>query len=215
MMPQTTILYPLIEEEYSLRSQGLEWYKKIKECMEKLYKKPREVAFIDVLEELNMTEDDYMFAIRSKLKLPKLYLRRGSLDVGTNAYNRDLLCLFEANMDIQFILDEFAVAAYIVNYMSKSESGLSKLLRQAVEDTKNGNLTIRQRLQKFSNLCLNSSVLGSQEAVYLCLSMPLSKFSRDVVFISTGPRDSRVRMLKSKAALEKMDEDDRNIAVVV
>lgn len=213
MMPQTAILYPLREDENTLRSQGLEWYKKIKECMETLYKKPREVSFADVLDELEMDEDKYMFAIRSKLKLPKLYLERGSFDVATNAYNRDILCLFESNMDIQFVLDEFAVAAYIVNYMGKSEAGLSKLLRQAVEDTNNGNLSIRKRLQMFSNLCLNSTVLGSQEATYLCLSMPLSKFSRDVVFISTGPRESRVRMMKSKAALEKMDADDRNIAV--
>lgn len=213
MMPQTSILYPLKEEEYPLRSQGLEWYKKIKECMEKLYKKPRDVSFADVLDELGLDEEKYMFAIRSKIKLPKLYLKRGSLDVSTNAYNRDLLCLFEANMDIQFILDQFAVAAYIVNYMSKSEAGISKLLRQAVEDTKNGNLSIRQRLQLFANLCLNSTIMGSQEAVYLCLSMPLSKFSREVVFISTGPRESRVRMMKSKAALEKMDENDRNIFV--
>lgn len=63
------------------------------------------------------------------------------MDVGTNAYNSDILHMFESNMDIQFILNDFAVAAYIVNYISKVDSDLSKLLRQAVAETKAGNDT--------------------------------------------------------------------------
>lgn len=43
--------------------------------------------------------------------------------------------------------------------------------------------------------------------------MPLSKSTRDVVFINTGPRESRVRMLKSVKDLEKMKADDQNFVV--
>lgn len=213
MMPETKILYPLEPTEVPKEAEGKKNFKKIQKLMKKLWKKPREVSFDDVLAELEMTENEYMFAVRCKVKSAKLYLKRGSLDVGTNAYNKDILCLFESNMDIQFVMDEFAVAAYIVNYISKSESGLSKLLRQAVADANAGNLDLRQKFRKISNVFINGSLLSAQEAVYLCLSMPLSKFSRDVVFINTGPIDSRVRMMKSKAELEEMDKDDSNIAV--
>lgn len=43
--------------------------------------------------------------------------------------------------------------------------------------------------------------------------MPLSKFSRETVFINTGPIDSRVHMMKSKAELKKMNESDTNITL--
>ena len=37
--------------------------------------------------------------------------------------------LHQANQDIQFISDEYAVAEYICNYLTKNESGISGLLK--------------------------------------------------------------------------------------
>lgn len=101
-----------------------------------------------------------------------------------------------------------------MNYIAKCESGVSKLLRQAVIDSDNGNLDLRQKFRKISNVFINASSLSAQEALYHCLSMPLSKFSRDCIFINTGPIDSRVRMMKSKAELEQLDEDSTDIVVM-
>lgn len=181
--------------------------------MESLYKNPKEMTFDEVLAELKLTESDYIDAIRSSVKSPKIFLKRGSLDVGINVYNPDILSLWEANIDVQYITDELAVAVYMVNYISKSEAGLSKLLRQAVADTRAGNLSLRESFRKISNVFPNGTLLSAQEAVYLDLSMPLSKFSREVVFINTGPIDSRVHMMKSKADLKKMDVGDTNVTV--
>ncbi|XP_031629676.1 uncharacterized protein LOC116344956 [Contarinia nasturtii] len=220
MMPETKIFYPLEPHEREKINQrfieGKEYYKAIQKFMEDLYKNPREISFVDALNELNMTEDCYYYAIRTTLKSARIFLKRGSMDVGVNAYNPDILKLWEANIDVQFILDEFAVAAYMLNYINKIDAGLSKLLRQAVSDADAGNLSLRQRFQKISNIFVNGTILSAQEAVYLNLSMPLSKFSRDVVFINTGPIDSRVHMMKSKNELEKLKEanpNDENVTV--
>lgn len=110
MMPETKILMPLEPSELQLKSQGRKDYKKkIQKLMRKIWKDKREVSFEEVLAELRMTQEEYEFIIRCTLKSLKIFLKRGSLDVGTNAYNRDVLCLFESNMDIQFVLDEFAL----------------------------------------------------------------------------------------------------------
>lgn len=135
VMNETRILHPLYENEEIHRENGMKNYDKIKMRMNELFKKPQEITFNDILGELKLSENEYIFAIRCTLKVSKVYLQRGSMDVGINAYNKDILNIFESNMDIQFILNEFAVAAYIVNYISKVDSGLTKLLRQAVADT--------------------------------------------------------------------------------
>ena len=42
-------------------------------------------------------------------------------------------------MDIQFVLDVYACAVYIANYISKAQKGMSELLRQACKEAKKGN----------------------------------------------------------------------------
>ena len=39
-------------------------------------------------------------------------------------------------MDIQFILDPYACAVYILSYITKAQRGMSKLLRKACEEAK-------------------------------------------------------------------------------
>lgn len=124
MMPETMILYSLdIEERVKSNKKfvvGKLNYEIIRKFMNELYKHPRDITFEQALVELKMSQADYIYAIKTSLKSAKIFLKRGSMDVGINGYHRDILNLWEANMDIQFVLDEFAVAAYILNYMNKS-----------------------------------------------------------------------------------------------
>lgn len=145
MMRETRILHPLEEADESNRDIANKNAKLIATKMKALFDKPEEIEFDDMLDELDLSEVECIFAIRSTLKKSRVYLKRLSTEVGINAYNEDILRMFESNMDIQFILNEFAVASYIVNYISKADSNLSKLLRQAVAETDAGNTTIRER----------------------------------------------------------------------
>lgn len=192
MMRETRIIHRLSPEE-SINAEkqittGKSNFDAIKKLIESLHKKPREISFDEALEELNLTEDQYIYAIRCSIKQIKVFLKRGSSDVGVNSYNREILCFWEANIDVQFIIDEYAVAVYMNNYINKSEGGMSKLLRQAVADTRAGNLDLRKRFRKISNVFINGSLLSAQEAVYLNLSVPMARFSHEVIFINRADR---------------------------
>ena len=50
-------------------------------------------------------------------------------------------------MDIQYVLDVYACAVYIVNCISKGQKGTSELLRQACSETRKGNHNINSKLE--------------------------------------------------------------------
>ncbi|CAB4042084.1 Hypothetical predicted protein, partial [Paramuricea clavata] len=51
-------------------------------------------------------------------------------------YNVDLLKAWRANMDIQYVLDPYACAVYILSCITKGQRGMSKLLEKASEEAK-------------------------------------------------------------------------------
>lgn len=117
-------------------------------------------------------------------------------------------------MDIQFVLDEYAVASYVINYVSKVEGGMSKMLREAVKDTReNKNMDHRARMRHISNVLSNGALMSAQEAAYMNLSLPLVRNSRSTIFINTNPIDERVRMTKLEADLEELADDDTEIVM--
>ena len=42
-------------------------------------------------------------------------------------------------MDIQYVLDPYACATYILSYITKGQRGMSRLLEKASEEAKSGN----------------------------------------------------------------------------
>lgn len=92
-------------------------------------------------------------------------------------------------MDIQFILDAYACATYIVSYISKGQRGMSNLLRHACEEARQNDSDIRQQVRRIGNKFLSHVEIGAQEAVYLVLQIPLRHTSRSVTFINTAPVD--------------------------
>ena len=80
--------------------------------------------------------------------------KRSPSEIRINCYNPHLLKAWRANMDIQFVLDPYACSVYILSYITKGQRGMSKLLRKACEEEKEGNKNIaskvRQRYQKIS-----------------------------------------------------------------
>lgn len=181
--------------------------------MNYFYKKHELMSISDILKKLHMTEIQYMLAIRSSLNQTRVFLKRNSLEVGINCYNKDILHLFESNMDIQFVLEEYVLASYIINYISKVESGMSKLLRNAAKEIEMGNntRTLRDKMRKICNIFLNSNLMPAQEAAYCVFSLSLSKSSRRVIFINTAPQNEHVLMLKSKYLLQQLEPDSVDV----
>lgn len=206
VMKKTMILDPLDENEKAPKS-----YESINKLMNIFYNdKNTLLSFEKILSELDMTEEEYILAIRSTHKRPQIFLKRSSLEVGINAYNKDILHLWEANVDLQFILDEYALMSYVTNYISKSFDGLAKVLREAAEDCSNEYLNPREKLKKITNVFLNCNLMSAQEAAYHVLSRPLCKKSRKCIYINTNPIDERVIILKVNNALKDLMKSSPN-----
>eukprot|EP00105_Crassostrea_gigas_P014661 XP_011431404.1 PREDICTED: uncharacterized protein LOC105331065 [Crassostrea gigas] len=160
---------------------------------------------------LKISEEDYIKCIRSSLRGPKVFLKRNLCDMRVNSYNSVVLDAWKANIDIQYILDPYACAMYIVSYISKSQRGMSDLLNRAAKEAREGNLDIKRQVRHIGNHFLNSVEVGAQEAAYLVLQMPMTKASRDVVFINTSPSDDRVILIKTDAELEKLTPNSTDV----
>ena len=100
---------------------------------------------------------------------------------------------------------------YIVSYISKSQRGMSNLLHAAAKEARNGNLDIKRQVRHIGNVFSNSVEVSAQEAVYLVLQMPLTKSTRDVVFINTSTSDKRVQLLKPKSVLDELPANSTDI----
>ena len=110
-------------------------------------------------------------------------------------------------MDIQFVLDVYACAMYIVSYVSKAQKGMSHLLQRACEEARESNSSIMQQVRDIGNKFLNSVEISAQEAVYIVLQLPVRKSSRQVIFINTTPPEERVQLLKPMNEIQEMDDD--------
>ena len=208
-MPSNVILEPvdsvnneIYDEIYNCIKQSLcEIEKSSKYGTIKL----EDITFEMFLNQINLTLDEYTFAIRTQLKNPKVFLKRDLKDIRVNGYNVEILKLHRANIDIQFILDPYSCVQYILNYLNKPDRGMSKLLREAAEEVKAGNLSIQHRLRIIGDRYLKATEISAQEAVYHLLSMDLSRCSRAHTFINTGEPSERNRMVKSEKELKELD----------
>ena len=210
-MKSTSILYPLGNDmsETEIRKHKEIWQDISKHLND--MKEGEEITFDQLLINLNVTEQNYYLAIRSGLNSPTLFLKRNPNELRVNNYNSACLSAWRANMDIQFVLDVYACAMYIVSNISKTQKGMSQLLQRACDEARDGNSSIKQQVRDIGNKFLNSVGISAREAVYIALQLPMRKSSREVIFIPTAPPDERVQLLKSMNEIEEMDDDSEEI----
>ncbi|GFT44893.1 ATP-dependent DNA helicase [Trichonephila clavipes] len=114
---RTRILLPLILEH---EQRDSEKFKRVRELLTQLEQKDvsmRGTTFKEFLEHLNMSYEEYLLALRSGINRSTVVLKR------------------TVN---EFVLDEYAVVAYLVDYVNKPGRGLSKILRNCIEATAKG-----------------------------------------------------------------------------
>ncbi|XP_065931772.1 uncharacterized protein [Magallana gigas] len=213
-MPKTTILLPLDQNELDGNPDVEKNYLKICEVLNEIKLDQSGchfTSFENFLSKLNMSEEMYKIAIRSSLKTPKVFLERKVSEIRINAYNQTLLKAWEANLDVQYILDGYACAAYIVSYISKSQRGMSNLLHEACEEARKGNFTLKQQVRQIGNKFLTHVEISAQEAAYILLQMPMRSSSRSVVFINTSEQGKRTFLLKPVEILQDMPGESTNI----
>ena len=205
------ILYPLDDDMFpAVVKSSKELWKTMKNKLNDL-KEGKDITFDQLLTELDVSERQYILAIRSSLNTPTIFLKRSPNELRINNYNPTCLRAWRANIDIQYVLDVYACAMYIVSYISKAQKGMSELLRKAVQEAKEGNTNIKQQVRDVGNKFLNSVEISAQEAVYVVLQLPMRKASRSVIFINTSPPTERIELLKPLSEIENLSDDCEEI----
>ncbi|KAI4899975.1 hypothetical protein NFI96_003455, partial [Prochilodus magdalenae] len=168
----------------------------------------------DLFASMGINQELFEAAYIRMTKKTTFVLKRKPCDVWVNQYNRELLRCWNANMDIQFVVDAYSCIVYIISYISKAEREIGLLLsRTQKEATEQGNLDAKQALRKLGSVFLHNREVSAQESVYRLTNMTLKEASRKVQFIPTG--DNVVRMslplhiIQTRAEYD--DNDNQNI----
>jgi hypothetical protein len=131
-------------------------------------------------------------------------MKREVKDIFTNGYNKNIMRLHQANHDFQMVIDAYACAQYVCGYLTKKESGISKLLQAVNEEC--DSLKQMERLNKLAAILDKHREVSVQEAVYRLLSLPMTKSSPKVKFISTIHPNFRDGLLKGN--MESLSENE-------
>ena len=167
-MRKTEIIQPYSGDDHLVYE---EYYKTVQEHLCKLEK---DITFDEFLHEVGLSEDDYMKAVQSSIKTEKVFLKRKPVESRINPYMKDLLGVWKANHDIQYVLDAYACAMYIVSYINKSAKGMSTLMAEACKEARKGNKTLKESVRHIGNRFLNAAEVSAQEAAYLILQLNMS-----------------------------------------
>ena len=125
-------------------------------------------------------------------------------EIFINSYNIEWLRAWNANLDIQIVLDYFAVITYVTDYYSKDDTGTMEVIKSALEQAKSDDL--KEKMKIVSNAFLTHRQMGEAEAIYkLIPSMTLKHSNVTCQWVSLGRKEER-----SKRWMRASDEDSKS-----
>lgn len=80
------------------------------------------------LDYLEISEEDYILAIRTSIGKPTLFLKRKFWEMSINGYGRHMSELWNANTDVQIVLQHYEAVTYICCYLTKLQKGVCELM---------------------------------------------------------------------------------------
>ena len=167
-------------------------YDKEKESIDE-YKKNKAKRIKAVCKLAGVEYKEYLKALSTTKSGNKIILSRDIDETYINPYNVEWLRSWDGNMDIQFVLDYFAVVTYVTEYYLKPDSGTMEVLNAAVKQCDSSNL--KERMKAAANKFLSHRQIGEAEAIYrLIPSMTLAYSSITCQWVATGKKASMKRI---------------------
>ena len=99
---------------------------------------------------------------------------------------------------------QYGCAQYVIGYLTKNESGMSKLLKAVNDQAKD--ISNKDMLSQLSNVLDKHREVSIQEAIYRMLSLPMTKSSIIVKYVSTVHPHFRDGLVKGN--LETLGENE-------
>ena len=207
---KTILAKPLEEPDLKKRKEKIEAAKStLKKAMELLNNPDLDenMTLDDFVEKLKVTKEQYMDHISITEKGRTIIMKRRVKERFVNNYNKEMITAWNANMDIQLTLDPFAVISYIVNYVNKDESGLTKFMKDALTQVSSSDA--KEKLKALKTAYLTHRQIGASEAVYrINPGMKLKDSNITCTFVASGFPENRSAFYRKvhDQEDEKLDE---------
>ena len=148
------------------------------------------VSYVAYITALSTSKSGY--SVVQKRDLDEIYI---------NSYNIEWLRAWDGNMDIQVVLDFFAVITYVTDYYSKDDTGTMEIIKATLAQTESKDL--KERMKLIANTFLTHRQMGEAEATYRLLpSMLLKKSNVTCQWVSLGTKDDRSSRWKKATETE-------------
>ena len=144
-------------------------------------------------EAVGATKKEYDNAISTTKKGKVIVLERTVGDIWINNYNPLWLKCWNANLDIQYAIDEYAIITYVVSYVGKDESGMTQFLKDVLHKTKG--MERKEQLRALKMAWLTHRQIGASETVYRILpGLHLKDSNIACIFVSSGFPENRAAL---------------------
>nr|KAF7431628.1 hypothetical protein H0235_004552 [Vespula pensylvanica] len=160
------------------------------------------------------SDEHYTNILRAGITRPTVFVKREPSEKWHNTFNPFILNVLQSNIDIQFILEEYSCAAYVAEYISKTNKGISNLQRQIIEIMiEHPEFDIVEITRKMTVDMLHTVEITSQEAAWYLLREPMSKSSTVIAYIPTSRPIERQRIQRTQEELAREDLDYESIDI--
>ncbi|KAJ7532202.1 hypothetical protein O6H91_14G076700 [Diphasiastrum complanatum] len=123
-----------------------------------------DMSFDEFLTMLQLNEQTYLHAIRSTIQQTTLFLKCEPRDIRTNNFNQTLARLWQANTDIQYILEPYAAASYCTSYLTKMDNTITAALHEIIKNNVQNPTNDCDQIRKLGNAFLNAQQMPTQES---------------------------------------------------
>jgi hypothetical protein len=150
----------------------------------------------DVLELVDCSYEDYEKFISISDVGTNIILKRTIHEIYINNYNKYFLEAWNANLDVQFCTDPYAVITYITDYFTKSEKNLTSKLLDAYKSSRDHGE--RQSKTFLKNTYITHREISICEAIYRLIPSLLMKNSNiKAIFLNSSRPSQRPCFLKN------------------
>ncbi|XP_076838347.1 uncharacterized protein LOC143483367 [Brachyhypopomus gauderio] len=184
--------------------------KKLKPLWQLLHDHEASCASISqLLAQSKLSSEEYKRCVNSLTRSSVIMMKRQPKDAWVNGYNKHLLRAWNANIDIQYILNPYSCVMYILSYISKAEHEMSDYLKRIVADTNQANTSDRDEMKQIMQAYSKNREVSVQEAVARVCSLKLKSCSRNVIFVPTD--DNALKMSLPLKSLNDKSPESENI----
>ena len=197
--PYTIVAQPLNEKDPSKKSKILQHaaktIKKVMDALEddtmvnEIIEKYKSSSIADQLREVcriaGVKYTDYINALGISNRGYSVVFERSLSEMFINPFNETWIRSWNANLDLQPVLDYFAVVTYVTDYYAKDDSGTMEILKNTLKDK---DITdVQEKMKVSANVYLTHRQIGEAEAVFrLIPSLTLSMSNITCQFVPTG-----------------------------